>query len=176
MKNKYLLYIATSVVALAAVGAIAIGTVSAATATGNNPMTNLVNAIAQKFNLNPSDVQQVFNDQKAQMQTQMQQKSTDRINQAVTDGKLTQDQANKILAKETELKSQQASFQASLQGKSKADIQAAMKAQMDSLKQWATDNNIPMQYLRFGGFEGFRFGRGHRGLGFGGNKPTQPAN
>ena len=148
MNKKYLLYVILPVVAVATAGAIAIGSVSAASITGtSNPMSNLVNAIAAKFNLNPADVQQVFNDQRTQMQVKMQQKQTDRISQAVTDGKLTQDQANKIIAKKAELEVQAATFKASLQGKTKAEIQAAMKTQMDSLKQWATDNNIPLQYL-----------------------------
>ena len=172
--NKKLLYITTiSAVTLAAVGAIAISSVSAASITGtSNPMSNLVSAIATKFNLNPADVQQVFNDQKAKMQAQMQQKETDRINAAVTAGKLTQDQANKIIAKKAELQTQEAAFKASLEGKTKAEIQAAIKAQMDALKQWATDNNIPLQYLM--GFGGLRW---HGGFGFGhhqmmGQSPT----
>ena len=160
MKNKYLLYLATGAIALATVGTVAISTVSADTSVKTNPMTNLVNVIAEKFNLNPSDVQQVFTDQKAQMQVKMQQKETDKLNQAVTAGKLTQDQANKITAKKAELESEQSTLKTSLQGKTKTEIQAAMKGQMDSLKQWATDNNIPMQYLMFGGFKGPRGGFG----------------
>lgn len=178
MNKKYLLYLAIPAVTLVAVGAIAIGSASAAsTTTGTgNFMSNLVNAIATKFNLNPADVQQVFNAQKTQMQTQMQtkmqQKFTDKINQAVTDGKLTQAQANLILAKQADLQSQQAAFQASLQGETKTQVQAAMKAHMDALKQWATDNNIPLQYLMFGG--GFR-GRGGFGMGHRMGAPSAPS-
>ena len=162
MSRKYFLYIVAPAIAVVAVGAIAMSSVSAASVAGNtNSVSNLVNALAQKFNLNPADVQQVFNDNQAQMKAQMQQKETDRINQAVTDGKLNQDQANKIIAKKAELETQQATFKASLEGKTKAEIQAAMKIQMDSLKQWATDNNIPMQYLMmFGGARHGRFGMG----------------
>jgi hypothetical protein len=161
--KKYLLYVTTSVVALTAIGALAFSAVSAAapSTTHINPMATLVNALAQRFNLSPTDVQKVFDDQKAQMQSNMQRKTTDRINQAVTAGKLTQDQATKILAKQAELQAQEASFKASLQGKTKAEIQAALKAHMDALQQWAKDNNIPMQYLVMRGFKGIRGGFGH---------------
>jgi len=165
MKKKYLIYAILPVIVFAT-----IGTVYATSNTGgtNNPMANLVTAIAQRFNLNPSDVQQVFDEQKAQMSAQRQEQRTqmeaqqqqqfaDRINQAVTDGKLTQDQADKILAKKAELEAQKLSLQ-----KNKNENRAVMKEQMDSLKQWATDNNIPQEYLPFGGFG---MSRGHGGPG-----------
>ena len=41
-----------------------------------------------------------------------------------------------------------------------------MKTQGDALKQWATDNNIPMQYLMFGGL-------GSKGLGMFGQGKAQ---
>ena len=100
MKNKYLLYVASPAIALATLGIVVAGTVSAdSMIKKENPMSDLVTAIAQKFNINPVDVQKVFDDQKSQKQVKMQQKLTDKIKQAVSDGKLTQDQANKITAK-----------------------------------------------------------------------------
>lgn len=141
--------------------AIALGIASitaahaATSATGTNPMSSLVQAIAQKFNLSSADVQQVFDQQHAQMDAQRSQAMTDRINQAVTDGKLTQDQASKILAKKAELEA----LHKSLEGA--ADERTAMKTQMESLKQWATDNNIPVQYLFFMGGHGMKGGAGH---------------
>jgi hypothetical protein len=48
-----------------------------------------------------------------------------------------------------------------------------MKTQMESLKQWASDNNIPQEYLFFGGLG---MGRGHGGPGgprFNGLPPNQ---
>jgi hypothetical protein len=42
-------------------------------------------------------------------------------------------------------------FIASLLGKTQVERQAAIKTEVSSLKQWAKDNNIPQQYLQFGG-------------------------
>lgn len=162
MNKKYLAYLVMPLLAATIGGAVLVSSVSADTTTsGQNPMTNLVNKIAEKFNLNPSDVQQVFDDQRAQMQDQMNQKYQDRISQAISDGKLTQEQADKIIAKKTELESERQDFKADLEGKTKEEMRDAMKTQMDSLKQWASDNNISMEYLMFGR------PMMHRGFGFG---------
>jgi len=155
MNKKYFLYAIIPAVMLMAVG----GAVLADSKINKiDPMANIVNAIAQKFNLNVNDVQAVFDQQRTEMQAQreqnrtqmqeeMNQKFTERINKLVSDGKLTQDQANKIFAKKTELEAQRAG----LEGKTKEEIQSIMKASMESLKQWAQDNNIPLGYIQFGG-------------------------
>lgn len=144
------------------------------TITKTNPMESLVNAIAQKFNLNVNDVQAVFDEQKTKMEAEKEQNFTDQINQAVTDGKLTQVQAELIIAKRAELEAQKPGMGAikkdeswanKTRGEMQAEMkarQAEMKAQQDALKQWATDNNIPQEYIRF---LGMGFGPGFRGHG-----------
>lgn len=157
MKKKYFIYAILPFMVLAIVGVVY---ANSNTAGSNNLMNNLVNAIAQKFNLNVNDVQQVFDEQKAQMDVQREQKKeqefTSRLSQAVADGKLTQEQANKISAKRAEIEAQKTS----LESKTPEETRTAMKEQLNSLKQWATDNNIPQEYLFFGWFG---MGRGHRG-------------
>lgn len=137
------------------------------TTTSSNPMSNLVSAIAQKFNLNQSDVQQVFDDQHAQMEAQHQQMFKDHIAQLVTDGKLTQEQADKIVAKQAELQTQREANRAAMEGKTETERHAAMDAERTALQKWATDNNIPMEYLRFGIGKGPK-GHGGPGRAFGG--------
>jgi hypothetical protein len=133
-------------------------------------MSDLVSAIASKFNLNVSDVQAVFDAQKTKMQAQRQQSFTDRINAAVTAGKLTQAQATAILSKKAELDT----FQTSLQGKTAQERETAMQNLGISLKQWATDNNIPAGYIFFGGMEGGKMfgGRGAFGTVVSNNNGT----
>lgn len=176
MKKKYLLYVVMPVTVFIVMGTAAVYA-NSSNSGFNNSMRDLATAIAQRFNLNVSDVQQVFDEQKAKMDAQREEQRaqmegkrnqgfTDRINQAVTDGKLTQDQADKIIAKKAEFEAQRTN----LEGKTEEDRQAAMiirKKQMDSLKQWATDNGIPQEYIPFLGFGiGGRHG-GPGGPGFG---------
>lgn len=144
---------------LIAAGAIALGltvtgigvtyAATGSTGTGNNPMSNLVTAISQKFNLNQSDVQKVFDEQHAQMEVQHEQAFKDRLAQAVTDGKLTQDQSDKIVAKMAELKSQRDADKATFASLTQAERQAKMQARAAELKQWAIDNNIPADFSPF---------------------------
>ena len=161
--------ITASVIAALGVGVMGVSTVFAAqkTAGHQNPMSDLVNAIAQKFNLKASDVQAVVDAQRQQQADNMQKQEDARfvanLAQAVKDGKLTQAQADLITAKQAEVKT----FEASLKDKSEADRQTAMKTEMDSLTQWAKDNNIPDQYMMFGRGEG-------RGPGMGGPERQDP--
>lgn len=166
------LLVATAItLGLATAGA---GVIHAASTTNTtNPMSNLVTALAQKFNLNTADVQKVFDEQHTQIQAQRFQEQKDRLAQAVTAGKITQAQADLITAKHAEMKT----FMESLKDKTPSERQAAMKAQMDSLKQWSTQNNIPQQFFMMGGMHGkdkgnFGPGRMHKQM----NQPTNTAN
>ncbi len=163
-------YIAATLALALALTAASVGITHAATLTtaqSKNPMSSLVSAIATKFNLNTTDVQQVFDAQKAQMDAERQAKDAERLTQAVTDGKLTQAQADLITAKQKELQTNREA----LKDKTEAERQTAMKTEMDSLKQWMTDNKIPVGYLPVGG-PGGHGGRGHGGPGMDGRGPT----
>ena len=152
--------LAAALVALG-LGAASAGVIHAASnSPQTNPMNNLVNAIASKFNLNPSDVQAVFDQQHAQVQAQRQQQQKDYLAQQVAAGKLTQEQADKIIAKMQELEAQHLANMQNMQNLTQEQRRAAMEQERASLQQWAADNNIPAQYLRFG------MGMGHH-KGFG---------
>lgn len=179
MKKKYLIYAILPITAFAVLGA---AYAIADTVESNNPMSDLVNAIAERFNLNVSDVQSVFDEQRVKMEAQReeqrvqmeerrQQEFTNRLNQAVADGELTQDQADEILTKRAELETRKTN----IESMTPEERQTVMKEEMDSLKQWATDNGIPEEYLPF---LGFGMGRarhgGPGGPGFWGPPPDQP--
>ena len=139
--------IAAAVTTLGAVGALGMQTVNAATDPSTNPASGLVQKIADKFNLNQADVQSVFDAQRTEMEAARQQEMKDELAAAVSAGKLTQDQADKVTAKLAELKANRDS----LKDKTPQERRDAIKAARDALQQWATDNNIPSEYLKFGG-------------------------
>lgn len=154
--NKTRNLIITGVIAAGTV--LGIGAVNAAgTTTGPRPIDNLIQAIATRFNLNQADVQKVFDEQRATMITQHEQHFTDRLTQAVTDGKLTQAQAEAIIAKKAELEAQRPDFK----DRTPAEIRSEMQTRHQDLIDWAEANNIPQEFRFFDmGFRGKGPGHG----------------
>jgi hypothetical protein len=161
---KKSMYVAP-VLALALVaGAGVVGlthTHAADTSTGKT----LVQKIAEKFNLKESDVQTVFDQDRTDHEAEMKQAMADRLTQAVTDGKITADQKQKILDKQQELRTQMEANRDSFKTMTEAERRAAMEKQRTDLEQWAKDNGIDPQYLMFAVY--FKGGPGGPDRGFG---------
>ena len=137
-----------------------------AAASRPNPMQSLITAIAQKFNLSTTDVQAVFDEQHTQMEAQHKAEEATRLAAAVANGTLTQAQADAITVKKAELESAREANKDTFQNLTPTEREAKMTAERDALKAWATENNIPEQYLMFlGGGHGGRNGHGDRGFG-----------
>lgn len=158
-----------SVITASAIAIVGLGTLTALYANSTYAAPNssgLIDRLALRFNLNRDDVQVVFGEHRSGLMAQHEQGMKDRLAQAVTDGKITQAQADLITAKRTELKT----FMESLEDKTTEEHRDAMKTKMDELKKWAEDNNIPLQYLHLGmkgpqGKFGHRMGMPFRHLG-----------
>jgi tryptophanase len=129
-----------------------------------NSVSFLAEAIATKFNLPVADVQSVIGDTMIANRAQMGKNRPGRVDvlaRAVADGKLTQAQSDLIAAKREELKNSVDTTKVL----SVEERKELMKKHQAELKQWATNNNIPEQYVMgFGGGmrngEGAHFGRG----------------
>ncbi len=154
VKKPLLVAGAASIVAL---GGMAGSSLVAAAAPGSNGSApSLVDTIASKFHLNKNDVQAVVDQNRSEHQAEHQKKFEDRLDRAVSDGKLTSTQKNQILAREKELKS----YMDSIKDKSPQERHQLMKAKLDELKTWAKANNIAPQYVRFGPGPGTHDGPG----------------
>jgi hypothetical protein len=123
------------------------GVVSAQTPTPSNNQQTLVDKISTRFNLNKSDVQAVFDEDKSARQAEMQQKMDDRLTQAVTDGKITAAQKTAIEDKYQEMKT----YLESIKDKPTSEQKTLMKAKMDELQQWAKDNGLSDFFMMKGG-------------------------
>ena len=108
-----------------------------------NPAATLVAAIAQRFNLNQSEVQQVFDDHRGTMGMRQRTHRQDRLSEAVKNGQLTQAQADQITAKQAEMRS---SMQ-TLAGKTESERREVMQQHRDEMKTWAQANNIPVEFF-----------------------------
>ncbi|MEO5691459.1 MAG: hypothetical protein ABIQ64_04690 [Candidatus Saccharimonadales bacterium] len=155
-----------AITAISAAGLTGVSVVNAATTTDSaHPMSSLVDAIASKFNLDKSQVQSVFDEQRTAMQEDREAEIKTQVSQLVKDGKITQAQADKINAKRTELQKERETNRETMQGKTSDERKAAMQAHKTELDKWFSDNGIDSQYryLLMGGH-----GHGARG-GFGGH-------
>jgi hypothetical protein len=157
-KNTIIAVTATSLMMLGLIGAVSytgLSQVLAADSTGK-PVNRLVQNLATKFGLDENAVQTVFDETRVQEQT-------DRLGQAVTDGKITEDQKTSILSKETETKTAIDAIQA--KDLTESEKQTQIKAILDAQKTWMNDNNIPEGLLGGGkgrgmGAEGPEGGKG----------------
>lgn len=151
MKSKYLF----PILGLAALGLVSFGTVQAL---AHNSTTSdgktIVQKLAEKFNLQQGEVQQVFDGHKAQLKTDMQTKVSDRLSDAVTQGKITEEQKQKIVDKQKELQSQMEANRDTHKDMTPEQRREAMKQQREELEKWAKDNGIDTQYLMGYGMKG----------------------
>lgn len=171
MFTKKTLLVAALVATLGA-GAVGVGTTLAAEERETPEfVSNLAQAIAEEFDLDQSEVEAVIKEQavahreeleahREEMQAQHEQAFEDRLAEAVESGALTQDQADLILEKRDEMKA----FAETLTDLEPDERKEAMQEQMEELKDWAEENDIPMEYLRFGpgprGAHGAHMGQG----------------
>ncbi len=164
MKKQFM---AAGIAATMGIAGLGAGVASATTAKdSNNPMSSLVDAISTKFNLNQTEVQAVFDAQRSEMETQREANVTKKLSQLVTDAKLTQVQADAITSKRAELKKAHEAARATNGDMMDEERRATREAERTALKQWASDNKISEDYLKYvmgghrGGLGGGE-GRGH---------------
>jgi outer membrane scaffolding protein for murein synthesis (MipA/OmpV family) len=130
---KKLIIIAASA---GAVGAAGIGASAIAATSGNtSSYPPIVQKVASTFGLDPAKVNNVFEQQRQDNMHNRQAKLKSTLDQAVKDGKLTQDQEDKLIAEMQSLRNQLKSDNQTDRGQNRQDF----KAQLD---QWAKDNGI----------------------------------
>lgn len=156
-----------------AVATIGLGSLSgvglAQAATDNdasNPESSLIDKLVGRFKLNKDDVQKVFDEEHSAREAKRDAEVKTKLDGLVKAGKLTQDQADKLVAKAAELKTEREANHEAMKDKTGDERKAAMRANRDSLKQWLSDNGIDEQYGRF-----LMGGRGHGPGGPGGHGP-----
>lgn len=152
-RYKKPLMIAGAFSSLAFASVTGVGLTSAATS-GSDGSSGLIDKIATKFNLNKDEVKAVFEEERTAREAEMKAKMEERLSKAVTDGKITEEQKQKIITKLAELKSEREANKDSMKDKTDEERKAAMEAKKSEIEKWASDNGIPVEYLRIGGGHG----------------------
>lgn len=123
----------------------------AETTSGSYP--TIIENLASKFGLNQDEVEQVFEDTRTQLRSE-------RLDNLVSDGTITEDQKQLILDKEDEIKTK--IDEINNQELTATERREAMDNLRDDIQQWEDDNNIPEGALGIMGAMGMRGGgRGH---------------
>jgi len=147
-------------------GGLVVATNAFAQTNTQNSVPSLVQEIASKFDLNQSDVQAVFAQHRQEMHTKMESNYETYLANLVKSGKISEEQEQLILNEHKQLMSQMQSTMKNFKSMTPAQRKAQMQAEMQTVKNWAKQNNISLQYLR-------PFGAGMRGFGrFGKHNPN----
>jgi hypothetical protein len=157
LKKSMLVGAGVAVIGIAGVSGASIASAAASTSSSPSGNDSLVDKIASTFHLDKSKVQAVVDEDRQSHRAEMEAKGKAALKQAVTDGKLTQAQADHITAVWKEVDD--------LRGTTKPeDMSSAtrdqIKQKIDDLHQWLKDQNIDVHSII--GLDGP--GRGH---GFG---------
>lgn len=125
---------------------------------GDKGVNTIVQKIAQKFNLSEADVQAVFDEEHKTRMAEMNKVFESNLSKKVSDGTLTEDQKQKIIAKKKELEEARISNFEKFKDMTPNERKAAMEKQKSELESWAKENGIDLSKTMF-----FMKFKGHRG-------------
>ncbi|HUW22360.1 MAG TPA: hypothetical protein VMW41_06890 [Candidatus Bathyarchaeia archaeon] len=141
---------------LALLGFVGYGTAKAFAANGNGNYPPIIDKLVERFGLNREEVQKVFDEERTQRQQQMQANFEERLNQAVSEGKITEEQKKAIIAKKAEMQAECEGFK----DLSLEERKTKMEEYKKEMESWAQENGIDLSLIPM------FLGRGpHRGFG-----------
>lgn len=133
-----------------------------AQAANDTSKTSLVERPSSKFNLNKDDVQAVVDTERQERQAERRQAGseqlTKRLDQAVTDGKITSAQKDLALTKHTEVQTQMEATRNLTDETARDEARDKLRGEME---KWAADNGIDATIIQPMRGEG----RGEKGQG-----------
>lgn len=112
--------------------------VSALIGLGNGEYPDIIKNLAAKFNADPAEVEQVFEDTHDQM-------ISSRLDKAVADGRITAEQKTLILNKMDEVQAKMDEI--NNQEMTATERRDALESLHDELRDWADENDIPLMFL-----------------------------
>jgi polyhydroxyalkanoate synthesis regulator phasin len=141
MKNKKVLLTALALAGAVTVGGVALtSSVQAASDDATHP---LVQQLAERFNLNPDDVEQFMQDHREQRRAERHARMEEHLTEAVTNGTITEAQKQALLAKKEEMRAQHEAIK-DLPQDERRDAHRQLREEM---KEWAESQGIDLQSL-----------------------------
>ncbi len=137
--------IAVTALALGAgIAVLSIGNSSAQAAEQDQvPHSSLIERIVAKFNLDKSEVEKIFDEERAARHDRAKERLENRLDRAVQNGKITEAQKSSILGKHDELWNERQSNREKWRNMGPEERRAEKKERRESIKKWLSDNSIP---------------------------------
>jgi competence protein ComGC len=162
MKSLTKSLIVATIVGAVGTGTVATGAIASAesgTATDTDSMSSLVDKIASTFNLDKAKVQEVFDEQRSEMETKREAEVEAKLQTLVDDGTITTEQKTAIKAKMAAMKAERESNKDNFKDMTEEERKAAIDKKKTELETWAKEQGIDLTKLNgvFGGPRG-----GHR--------------
>lgn len=121
----------------------------------------VIQKLVEKFNLDENEVKSVFDQDREEHRTQRQTRFSEKLDQAVSDGKITAEQKDLIVKKHEEIQTENES----LRDLSPEERRERMQEKRTAWESWAQENGIELaDFFGFSGPKG-EMGRG-MGMGF----------
>ncbi len=142
-------------VAISTIGAGAMGTATFAQSVSDaGEMPEFVQRLAERFNLDVTEVQEVFTEfkaeHKAEAQAKQAEKQQERFDEAVTNGDLTTSQVQLIENKRAELKASFEENRDTFKDLSEEERKALKESTRSEVEAWAEANGIDAKWLKPG--------------------------
>ena len=120
-----------------------------------------VSSLAERFNLDETEVQSYFDEQKAERQTEREEKRAEFVAGLVSEGTLTQEQADELSELKDGFNSEVEALKAT--GAEREDIKTLMQENRDAVEAWAEAEGLDLDSIRSDkgkGHKGHRSGHG----------------
>ena len=121
----------------------------------------MISKLAQAFGKSEDEVRDVFDEVKADHQAEMQSEFEARLDEAVSDGEITEEQKQLILEKHEELMAEKQDQWENFKDLSPEERREAIQSHHEELETWAEENSIDLKYF----FGGYKMHKGMHGVG-----------
>lgn len=111
----------------------------------------LIQKLVERFSLNEEEVQEFFEEVRSEKREEMQNRFEEILSQAVSDGEITEDQKNLILAKYEEMQEEKESNKEEWQNFSQEERKEMIKEQKETMDAWLEENGIDAKFMKMGG-------------------------
>lgn len=126
---------------------------------GVQPVKDFQQALADHFNLDIEEVEAFFEEYRAEKKGDFEERAADRLNELVTEGTITQEQADAL----TSLYEDGEEFRQSLADLSPEERREAVEERMEEVKAWAEEQGLDEEFPLLGGLMKHRQEHGGRG-------------